>query len=263
MDTGAWDSVEGGQCLEGQGYCAPIPLLADRVLPSCSVPAPHTLSCSSSPTLRPVLWSPVLPAVSCPLSHTPADPPWLCLSLPLHGPPSRSVPLPFSVPLLPLPVARWSSLPCPSTSSVSPSPCLSLPPLSGKAAVIYELRTGPAAGAGGPISASQRKLPARDGRETAFTQSSPGGGRRAGLSARDGWRAGEGPLLHSHLCGQTIKHLHTALTRAAASPAHSQPGPGSGPLMGKSRAVGRRWGPWGGHGPKPQESPTPGSQPRF
>lgn len=47
---------------------------------------------------------------------------------------------------------------------------------------------------------------------TAFIQSSPGLGAR--LSALDGWSAGEGPLLHSHLFGQTIKHLHTALTQA-------------------------------------------------
>lgn len=37
--------------------------------------------------------------------------------------------------------------------------------------VIYELWTGPAAGAGGPpIKVSRRKLPAWDGRVTAFTE---------------------------------------------------------------------------------------------
>lgn len=37
--------------------------------------------------------------------------------------------------------------------------------------VIYELWTGPAAGSGGPpIKVSRRKLPAWDGRVTAFTE---------------------------------------------------------------------------------------------
>lgn len=65
-----------------------------------------------------------------------------------------------------------------------------------------------------PITVSRRKLPAWDGRVTAFTEQPR---LRARLSARDGWSAGEGPLLHSHLCRQTIKHLRAALTRAEAS----------------------------------------------
>lgn len=64
-------------------------------------------------------------------------------------PPGLSVPPSYLPSLLPCLPACPRRLPRPA-SSVSPSPCLSLPLLSGKAAVIYELRTGPAAGAGGP-----------------------------------------------------------------------------------------------------------------
>ena len=85
---------------------------------------PLPLSLSSLPEAS-------LPAVSvCPC---PPVPPW------------RLAPLP---PALPAGLSA-SSLPRPA-SPVSPSRCLSLALFSGKAAVIYELRTGPAAGAGGP-----------------------------------------------------------------------------------------------------------------
>ena len=94
-------------------------------LPPFSPPSP-CLS-PSPPSLPPAF----LPAV--PVCPWPQVPPW-CLA-PL--PPSLSAGL------------SASSLPRPA-SSVSPSPCLSLALFSGKAAVIYELRTGPAAGAGGP-----------------------------------------------------------------------------------------------------------------
>lgn len=104
-------------------------------------------------------------------------------------------------------IVSFSSPACPPflASPVCPHHLLCLPQLSGKAVVIYELWTGPAAGAGGPpIKVSRRKLPAWDGRVTAFTEQPQ---LRARLSARDRWSAGEGPLLHSHLFGQTIKHL--------------------------------------------------------
>lgn len=120
-------------------------------------------------------------SVSVPLWSLPFMCPFLmCLSMPpfsqTMASPSASLCLfLFSLPFFSSVLSPWStrlSLPaCPSAtptllppslsclspsslprlaSSVSLSPCLSLPQLSGKAAVIYELRTGPAAGAGGP-----------------------------------------------------------------------------------------------------------------
>lgn len=127
--------------------------------------------------------------------------PWLLPPLPPLGfLPSLSVCLSSGI-------VSFSSPACPPflASPVCPHHLLCLPQLSGKAVVIYELWTGPAAGAGGPpIKVSRRKLPAWDGRVTAFTEQPQ---LRARLSARDRWSAGEGPLLHSHLFGQTIKHL--------------------------------------------------------
>lgn len=95
------------------------------------------------------------PLSSCPLSHTSVGPS-LSLSLPFFpsfwlSPGSVCLSIPrLCLPSLPpsLLAGLSPSLPCPA-SSVSLSPCLSLPLLSGKAAMIYELRTGPAAGAGG------------------------------------------------------------------------------------------------------------------
>lgn len=84
------------------------------------------------------------------------------------------------------------------------------------------------------MTASRRKLPARgwQGDSRCTEQPAPS------AVSPDGWSAGEGPLLHSHLFGQTIKHLHTALTRAAPRhiPSLAQ---GLGLSLGRSRAGGR------------------------
>lgn len=83
--------------------------------------------------------------------------PSLCPSLPfffqalsLSVRPSVCLTVPrLCLPWLPPSLPAGPSRALPHPASVSLSPCLSLPLLSGKAAVIYELRTGPAAGAGG------------------------------------------------------------------------------------------------------------------
>lgn len=97
-----------------------------------------------------------------------------------------------------------------------------------------------------PITVSRRKLPAWDGRVTAFTEQLQ---LRARLSARDGWSAGEARLLHSHLYGQTIKHLRTALTQAAASPRTFPARPRGQSLGSRDR--------WSQKSTKPQPSPKP------
>lgn len=105
-------------------------------LPSFCAPLPESLSSCPPPRIS------VGPSLGLSLLFFPSfwlSPGSVCLSVPGLCLPS----LPPS-----LPGGLSPSLPCPA-SYVSLSPCLSLPLLSGKAAVIYELRTGPAAGAGG------------------------------------------------------------------------------------------------------------------
>lgn len=153
-----------GSRLRPPALCAPLRLPCPRAL---------SLHCSPSFLSSVLLFSlprSLLPSILCLPTLLLCPPsrvsiflppsPHLCRPLPWPLSPFLSLFLAFSrvclsvpglcLPSLPpsLPAGLSPSLPCPA-SSVSLSPCLSLPLLSGKAAVIYELRTGPAAGAGG------------------------------------------------------------------------------------------------------------------
>lgn len=162
MDPGSWLSALSATCpsvrlsvLHPLSLCAApcfffFPPLFSLLFPASS----HSLTSSLSPSLSPPLpvhplhEPPFVPVFLPPSSpHHPASPPLPLLSSPSLSACCVCLSLPAGPSVVPSPAASLSPRPA---SSVSPSPCLSLALFSGKAAVIYELRTGPAAGAGGP-----------------------------------------------------------------------------------------------------------------
>lgn len=235
-----------GLCLSVLAWLCTRPSLGLFLSPPASPMLSLCLLASPPSLLHPLLWalheSPCFPSLpfpnTCPL---------------LSQPPSPSPPLSFLSPLSVWPVVSSLSPHLPVlgphpflTSPVCPHHPLCLPQLSGKAVVIYELWTGPAAGAGGPDYGFPEEAACLGWQSDSVYRATPAQSSPVRPRRMECWRRPVTSFTPLRANNKTLTH---GLDTAAASPRTFPAGPRGQSLGSRDK--------WSQESTKSQASPKP------